>query len=156
MGTMVVTSEIMDVILASTDALRQMIDNLESTNAEGDVEIEHIMAQIDAIMAGETAPQLAVQPEAAAEVADVADAPTAEEAADEATLTPRLPSPQMLKQTHRQMNTPRLAAMPPIPMVTIRMRAALPCLAKTGCSPCPKFLRIPSPLFWRGPSERFY
>ena len=51
-GTMVVTSEIMDVILASTDALRQMIDNLESTNAEGEVEIGHIMAQIDAIMAG--------------------------------------------------------------------------------------------------------
>ncbi len=53
-GTMVVTSEIMDVILASTDALRQMIDNLEATNAEGDVKTEHIMAQIDAIMAGET------------------------------------------------------------------------------------------------------
>ena len=84
-GTMVVTSEIMDVILASTDALRQMIDNLESTNAEGDVEIEHIMAQIDAIMAGETAPQLAVQPEAAAEVAEVAEPTPAEEAADEAT-----------------------------------------------------------------------
>ena len=65
-GTMVVTSEIMDVILASTDALRQMIDNLESTNAEGEVEIGHIMAQIDAIMAGETAPQpVAAEPEAA-------------------------------------------------------------------------------------------
>ena len=63
---MVVTSEIMDVILASTDALRQMIDNLESTNAEGEVEIGHIMAQIDAIMAGETAPQpVAAEPEAA-------------------------------------------------------------------------------------------
>lgn len=56
-GSMVVTSEIMDVILASTDALRQMIDNLEVTNAEGEVEIEHIMAQIDAIMAGDSAPQ---------------------------------------------------------------------------------------------------
>ena len=76
-GTMVVTSEIMDVILASTDALRQMIDNLESTNAEGDVEIEHIMAQIDAIMAGETAPT--VQP-------DPAEAAPAEEAVAEATL----------------------------------------------------------------------
>ena len=31
-GAMTVTSEIMDVILASTDALRQMIDNLESSN----------------------------------------------------------------------------------------------------------------------------
>ncbi|MDR2574214.1 MAG: Hpt domain-containing protein [Desulfovibrio sp.] len=55
-GSMVVTSEIMDVILASTDALRQMIDNLEASNAEGDVETEHIIAQIDAIMAGENAP----------------------------------------------------------------------------------------------------
>ncbi|MDR3358375.1 MAG: Hpt domain-containing protein [Desulfovibrio sp.] len=55
-GSMVVTSEIMDVILASTDALRQMIDNLETSNAEGDVETEHIIAQIDAIMAGENSP----------------------------------------------------------------------------------------------------
>lgn len=50
-GSMVVTSEIMDVILSSTDALRQMIDNLESDNTEGEVEIDHIKAQIDAIMA---------------------------------------------------------------------------------------------------------
>ena len=57
-GTMVVTSEIMDVILASTDALRQMIDNLEATNSEGDVVIEHIIAQIDALMAGQTVPPL--------------------------------------------------------------------------------------------------
>ena len=58
-GSMVVTPAIMDVILAATDALRQMIDNLEASNAEGDVAIEPIMAQIDAIMAGdapETAP----------------------------------------------------------------------------------------------------
>ncbi|MDO5483990.1 MAG: Hpt domain-containing protein, partial [Desulfovibrionaceae bacterium] len=52
-GSMLVTSEIMDVILASTDALRQMIDNLENSNAEGDVETEHIIEQIDAILAGE-------------------------------------------------------------------------------------------------------
>ncbi|MDR2056164.1 MAG: Hpt domain-containing protein [Desulfovibrio sp.] len=63
-GSMVVTSEIMDVILASTDALRQMIDNLETSNAEGDVEIEHIIAQIDAIMAGEGSPATPVPPAA--------------------------------------------------------------------------------------------
>ena len=81
-GTMVVTSEIMDVILASTDALRQMIDNLESTNAEGEVEIGHIMAQIDAIMAGETAPQPVVtepetvpQPEEIVETASAVEEP---------------------------------------------------------------------------------
>lgn len=62
-GTMHVTSEIMDVILASTDALRQMVDNLESDNTEGDVEIESIIAQIDAIMSGENAPQAEPAPE---------------------------------------------------------------------------------------------
>ncbi|MDR1778134.1 MAG: Hpt domain-containing protein [Desulfovibrio sp.] len=77
-GTMVVTSEIMDVILASTDALRQMIDNLETSNTEGDVETEHIIAQIDAIMAGEGAPAAAPPAEAPAEasVAAPAEAPT--------------------------------------------------------------------------------
>lgn len=82
-GTMVVTSEIMDVILASTDALRQMIDNLESTNAEGDVEIEHIMAQIDAIMAGETAPQPAAAEPEAAPAAEMQAEPAVETAATE-------------------------------------------------------------------------
>ncbi len=52
-GAMVVTSEIMDVILSATDALRQMIDNLEQGGGEGDVEIEAIIAQIDAIMSGD-------------------------------------------------------------------------------------------------------
>lgn len=55
-GSMQVTSEIMDVILASTDALRQMIDNLEQSNSEGDVESESIINQIDAIMNGELLP----------------------------------------------------------------------------------------------------
>ncbi len=53
-GTMAVTSEIMDTILAATDALRQMIDNLEATSTEGDVDTSAIIATLDAIMAGET------------------------------------------------------------------------------------------------------
>lgn len=52
-GEMVITSEIMDVILSATDALSQMVDNLEKTSSEGDVEIESIMNLIDAIMGGE-------------------------------------------------------------------------------------------------------
>ena len=52
-GAMSVTSEIMDVILASTDALRQMLDTLESRNTEGDVDTDPIIATLDAIMAGE-------------------------------------------------------------------------------------------------------
>ena len=83
-GAMLVTSEIMDVILASTDALRQMIDNLETSNVEGDVETEHIIAQIDAIMSGESP---AVQAESAPEedspnaAEDVPLAPGEEDAA---------------------------------------------------------------------------
>jgi two-component system chemotaxis sensor kinase CheA len=51
-GEMSVSSEIMDVILSATDALRQMIDNLDVTGQEGDVEIASIVEIIDAIMAG--------------------------------------------------------------------------------------------------------
>ncbi|MBD5553648.1 MAG: chemotaxis protein CheA, partial [Desulfovibrio sp.] len=79
-GAMQVTSEIMDVILASTDALRQMIENLEATNAEGDVETESIIAQIDAIMSGET-PQA---PQENAEEPLIVEATVEREAADAA------------------------------------------------------------------------
>lgn len=97
-GTMVVTPEIMDVILSSTDALRQMVENLEATNSEGDVEIDHIIAQIEAIMNGETAAAPAAEaapaeapavepepaPAAEAEPAPAPEAPAAEAPAAEA------------------------------------------------------------------------
>ncbi len=79
-GTMAVTSEIMDTILAATDALRQMIDNLEATNTEGDVDTSAIIATLDAIMAGETpaAPLTAKEAAPAAPAAPVeAPAPQA-------------------------------------------------------------------------------
>ena len=81
-GTMQVTSEIMDVILASTDALRQMIENLEESNTEGDVETESIIAQIDAIMNGEVAPA-AVEAEEPIEIAPAESEPVQEEALPE-------------------------------------------------------------------------
>lgn len=63
-GTMALTSEIMDVILSATDALRHMIDNLEATNSEGDVDIDSLIATIDAIMAGpSSAPAAPAAPE---------------------------------------------------------------------------------------------
>jgi len=65
-GDMHVTPEIMDIILASTDALRQMIDNLESASTEGDVATEHLMNQIDAIMAGESTTSAPIPAAAAA------------------------------------------------------------------------------------------
>jgi len=44
------TPEIMDVILTATDALRQMLDNLEEEGEEGDVPIESIIETIDALL----------------------------------------------------------------------------------------------------------
>lgn len=53
-GSMSVNAEIMDVILAATDALRQMLDNLEETSGEGDVDIQSLIEKLDALMAGES------------------------------------------------------------------------------------------------------
>ena len=67
-GSMEANSAIMDVILEATDALRKMIDNLESDGDEGDVEIESLIQTLDALLAGENpAPTSApVEPVAAA------------------------------------------------------------------------------------------
>ncbi|CCO24068.1 chemotaxis protein CheA [Maridesulfovibrio hydrothermalis] len=53
-GEIGVTSEIMDVILAATDLLRQLIDNLDELGNEGEVDTSITIERIDAIMAGET------------------------------------------------------------------------------------------------------
>jgi len=62
--TMIMTSEIMDVILSATDALGQIIENLHQSNTEGDVEIDHLTAQIDAIMANNAGTEQAEAPSA--------------------------------------------------------------------------------------------
>ncbi len=47
---MTMTSGIMDIILASTDALRQMLDVLESSNTDEGVPIEDLITEIDTLM----------------------------------------------------------------------------------------------------------
>lgn len=66
-GAMSVTSEIMDIILSATDALRTMVENLETTGQEGDVDTTAIIARIESTLAGENAEQAvpAHEPEAA-------------------------------------------------------------------------------------------
>ena len=77
-GTMSVTSEIMDVILSATDALRTMIDNLERGEGEGDVDTAPIIATIDAIMEGGAVPAApAPKPAAPAAPTPEAQAPAA-------------------------------------------------------------------------------
>ncbi len=52
-GAMAVNSSIMDIILAATDALRTMVENLETTGQEGDVDTTVIIARIESALAGE-------------------------------------------------------------------------------------------------------
>ena len=85
-GAMPVTSEIMDVILSATDALRQIIDNLEQDGTEGEVEIESIIASIEAIMRGES-------PGEALVVAAAAAPPSVELPVAEAPEVPAAPAP---------------------------------------------------------------
>ena len=104
-GSMVVTPEIMDVILASTDALRQIIDNLESNNSEGEVETGHIMAQIDAIMAGESPTQEQPAQAAPAVSAFAAEAPAPAVTAD-------LPQAESFSGAHEEAEAPLFDSMP--------------------------------------------
>jgi two-component system chemotaxis sensor kinase CheA len=64
-GAMSVTSGIMDIILAATDALRTMVDNLETTGQEGDVDTTGIIARIESALAGESASPAGSVPSAA-------------------------------------------------------------------------------------------
>ncbi|MCG2733187.1 chemotaxis protein CheA, partial [Pseudodesulfovibrio aespoeensis] len=51
-GSMRVTGGIMDLILSATDALRTMVDNLETSGVEGDVDTAPVIARIEAALAG--------------------------------------------------------------------------------------------------------
>ena len=72
-GAMTVTPGIMDTILEATDALRQMIDSIESSNSEGDVETQHIIDALDAVMLGEHAPAVHEAPAVAPGPATIAE-----------------------------------------------------------------------------------
>ena len=92
-GTIAVNSEIMDVILASTDALRQIIDNLEQSNTEGDVDTAPLIVTLDSLLeaqlAGGGGPKAA--PATAPAPAPQAAAPAAPVAA------PQVPEPQAVE-----------------------------------------------------------
>ncbi|MDP3427228.1 MAG: Hpt domain-containing protein, partial [Humidesulfovibrio sp.] len=76
-GAMAVNPVIMDVILSATDALRQIVDNLENTGLEGDVDTSSIIARIESILAGESSAPAAAQPPVGE---DLPDAPEPAEA----------------------------------------------------------------------------
>ncbi len=59
-GKFQVTPDIMDIVLATTDALRTMIDNLEISGLEGDVDTREIIARINGVLEGGGAPSVPV------------------------------------------------------------------------------------------------
>ncbi len=83
-GAMAVTSGIMDVILSATDALRSMVENLEQSGREGDVDTGPIIARIEAILSGEEVGEPVVAAHARAEESEeAAAAPQADVSADD-------------------------------------------------------------------------
>ena len=52
-GAIKVTPGIMDLILSATDALRTMVDSLEVSGVEGDVDTSPIIARIEAVLEGQ-------------------------------------------------------------------------------------------------------
>ncbi len=103
-GAMAVNSEIMDVILSSTDALRQIIDHLETSSTEGDVDTSHIIATLDAIMAGEMHPGGNAAPKGAPTAA-AAPAPAAPVAAAPLAAPAETPSPRQTGDVETWLET---------------------------------------------------
>jgi two-component system chemotaxis sensor kinase CheA len=95
-GSMRVTGAIMDLILSATDALRTMVDNLETSGVEGDVDTAPIIAQIEAALLGQLPEESPVSKAEPAEdsVAEepVAEQPAAEEPAAAAATTEQEPA----------------------------------------------------------------
>ncbi|SKA94154.1 two-component system, chemotaxis family, sensor kinase CheA [Paucidesulfovibrio gracilis DSM 16080] len=56
-GVSPVTTQVMDIILSATDALRTLVENLEATGTEGDVDVKEIIDRIESLQQGEPAAQ---------------------------------------------------------------------------------------------------
>ena len=82
-GKIAVTAAIMDVILSATDALRTMIDNLETQGYEGEVETASIIHRIEAILAGEDMSEPVVASASAVESVPADETPPVEDAIDD-------------------------------------------------------------------------
>ncbi|WP_338666605.1 chemotaxis protein CheA [Pseudodesulfovibrio methanolicus] len=77
-GSMRVTGAIMDLILSATDALRTMVDNLETSGVEGDVDTAPIIARIEAALLGQLPDEARAEPQAASpEAPEAAPVPEA-------------------------------------------------------------------------------
>ncbi|XXJ19417.1 Hpt domain-containing protein [Desulfovibrio caledoniensis] len=76
-GSMRVTGAIMDLILSATDALRTMVDNLETSGVEGEVDTAPIIARIEAALLGQLPEERAAE-----SASETAAAPAAQAVAE--------------------------------------------------------------------------
>ena len=93
-GVMPVTPSTITTLLATIDGVRSILSSIEETQSEGDVDIDTIIAQVNAQMKAGEAPAPAAPPAAApAAAAPAAEAPAAEAPAAEAAEPEPAPEP---------------------------------------------------------------
>ncbi|HEV7824359.1 MAG TPA: chemotaxis protein CheW [Mycobacteriales bacterium] len=63
-GVQQMTPETTDVLLAMVDTIRDLLEKIERTGAEGDVPVEHVIAQVTACIEGTSAAKTEPEPEA--------------------------------------------------------------------------------------------
>ncbi|WP_018123672.1 chemotaxis protein CheA [Desulfovibrio oxyclinae] len=93
-GSLTVSSAIMDLILSATDALRNMVENLEAYGSEGDLDTTPIINRLDAALAGELEPEAEAAPAQESQPVQqpaeaIAEPPTAPEAVEAAAPAPQ-------------------------------------------------------------------
>lgn len=109
-GVMPVTPSTITTLLATIDGVRSILSSIEETQAEGDVDIDSIIAQVNAQMkAGEApaaeAPAAAPATEAPAAEAPAVEAPAAAEPAPESVEKeqPKRPAPEPVEEQRKPL-----------------------------------------------------
>lgn len=117
-GTMKVTGTIMDLILSATDALRTIVDNLETSGVEGDVDTAPIIAQIELALVGGLDEAAVPEPAAVAAPEPVVEAipePVQEPVAAEPVPEPVVVEPEPAPVAENTGNIAMTASFQPVP-----------------------------------------
>jgi len=103
-GVMPVTPSTITTLLATIDGVRSILSSIEETQSEGDVDIDSIIAQVNAQMkAGEAAPAAPAEaPAAEAAAAPTNEAPAKEALAAEMPAAEAAPTPEPLDESPKR------------------------------------------------------
>ncbi|MFI5895286.1 chemotaxis protein CheW [Actinoplanes sp. NPDC051513] len=124
-GVMPVTPATITTLLATIDGVRSILSSIEETQAEADVDIDSIIAQVNAQMkAGEAPPAETPAAETATAEAPVAQAPAAEAPAAEAPAAEAEPAPESVEKAQRPAPDPVENQRKPIGEILVEQGAA--------------------------------